>query len=121
MIVITRGQQNDIYCTPYENGGGVVWSWYIIRFTNRSTNEFAEISFQDESTTLRYQKLVLYNTDDFTTYSNGFWEYEIYGSNEGFLPDTNILESGYMLLKNSSNFEPIEYNEQSNTFKAYNG
>jgi hypothetical protein len=121
MIVITRGQQNDIYCTPYENAGGVVWSYYIMRFTNRSTNEFVQIAFQDLSTTLRYQKLRLANTNNFTTYSEGFWTYQIYGSALGLTPNTPILETGYMLLKNSTNFEPEEYNEQSNIFKAYNG
>jgi hypothetical protein len=127
MIVLTTNAANEIYCTPYENADGVIWDFFILRFTNRTTQSVVEIlEVEDVSTTLRYQKFLIdvapFNSSTlFEDEINGFWSYEIYGSIGGITPNTPALETGYMLLKNSTNFEPMEYNEQSNTFKAYNG
>lgn len=128
MIVLTRyaSQTNTIYTTPYENADGVSWTYYIFLFTNRITSDTFEIALQDVSITKRYQQFSFdiypYNSStNLQDLDNGFWTYEIYGSNDGIIKDSLILETGYMLLKDEDEFAPTKYNEQSNQFVTYNG
>lgn len=128
MIVLTRyaSQINTIYTTPYENADGVSWTYYIFLFSNRITSDTFEIALQDVSITKRYQQFSFdiypYNSStNLQDLDNGFWTYEIYGSNDGIIKDSLILETGYMLLKDEDIFAPTKYNEQSNQFVTYNG
>ena len=129
MIILIKNSAitNEIYVTPYELSGGIYYDFWIIKFTNRVTQNIVELfEFEDESDTLRYQKFSVdvypFNSSTyFENEDNGLWSYEVYGSNDGSTKDSDILESGFMYLKNNDNFIPTTYNEQSNEFLTYNG
>ena len=128
MIILTKNiaTTNEIYVTPYELSGGIYYDFWIIKFTNRVTQNIVELPFEDESDTLRYQKFSVdiypFNGSNyFENEDNGLWSCEVYGSNDGSTKDSDILESGFMYLKNNDNFIPTTYNEQSNEFLTYNG
>jgi len=127
MIILIKNSESEIYVTPYELSGGVYYDFWIIKFTNRITQNIVELlELEDQSDTLRYQKfsISIYPFDSSTYFENedyGLWTYEVYGSNNGVTKDSDILESGFMYLKNNDNFIPTTYDEQSNEFLTYNG
>jgi hypothetical protein len=120
MIVLTKGQPSTIiFCTPAENSN-IVYQNYCFKFTNRSTQSVIEDNYSNQSATSRYQ-MFDFNASAFDNEDEGLWTYEIRGCDAQFQPIDPILESGYMYLKPSDNFEPTKYDEQINTFKTYNG
>lgn len=127
MIVLTKylNQPNFIYATPYELANEIDFPYYIFIFRNRLTGEVIQMGLENISATFRFQvfQLDVYpfnNSANFETNNNGFYTYEIYGSIDGVEIETEILETGFMLLKNDDKYEPTKYNEQDNTFITYN-
>ncbi|NBQ17057.1 hypothetical protein EBU24_01950, partial [bacterium] len=62
--------------------------------------------------------------DYFEDSETGFWTYDIYeqpSSSNLIITGLNKVENGYMYLNPAIVFEPVIYNEQSNTFITYNG
>jgi hypothetical protein len=120
MINLYIGQiSNPIYCTPDENSD-VAISFYYFKFVNRVTKDIVEMWLQNISTTERFQKFVITTDDFFNDKDGGMWTYTIQASNNNVVPTSDILETGYMYLHTEIT-EPVKYNEQSNTFKTYNG
>ena len=127
MIILTKylTQSNYIYATPYEKADGIDYQYYIFNFQNRLTGEVIQLGLENTSATLRYQvfKIDVYpfnNSSNFEDNNDGFYTYQIYGSYDGTEIETDILESGFMLLKKSDKYEPTKYNEQDNSFITYN-
>lgn len=121
MINLTKGNTNTIIVTPKENTT-TNYTFFKIVFTNRVTQDEVDFWFTNISTTDRYQKCTIVVNTYFLNFDEGFWTYEIFGcAVSGGVPTSSILESGYMYLRPATNYNPTEYNEQSNNFKTYNG
>jgi len=124
MIVITRNIANPItnviFLTLYEMQTSKT-AWYHFKFTNRITNDVVQFFKQDISTKLNYQKFEI-GSDLFDDVDTGYFTYEVKGANStGTAAVGGVIEVGYMNLLNDTTFEPVNYTEQSNQFKTYNG
>jgi hypothetical protein len=74
------------------------------------------------STTFRFEEFSIVTNTYFENENEGMWTYDVYGcATLGGTPNTPRLETGYMYLHPSVEFEPTKYNEQSNNFVIYNG
>ena len=122
MIILQKGNASEnIYFTAQENSA-VSLEWYWIEFTNRITQDVVIKKGKDDSTTARYQKLVVNTELLFDGYDEGFWSYNIWQWDEEEDEKIgDILESGFMYLYPATEFAPTKYNEQSNSFVTYNG
>ena len=122
MIILTKGNIEQVYCTPLENADSV-FSLFYFKFTNRITQSVVGIATSNISTFDRYQQFEI-DTEDFENEDTGFWTYEIrqWDDNaEEPSPIGPILESGYMYLNPANTYEPTKYDEQDNSFITYNG
>jgi len=121
MILLTRNTTNYIYVTPSENTD-LVRTIFKFIFTNRVTKDIKEVWKTNNSITERYQVFSINVNTEFANLDNGFYDYQIYGcATIGGTPNTPLLESGFMYLRNNTAFVPDKYNGQSNTFVTYNG
>jgi hypothetical protein len=122
MIILNLGENSEmIRVTPLENSATTPAFYYFL-FVNRITNDEVDMWLTNVSTTARYQKFQINTENLFGDYDTGFWSYTIQGASvNNVVPTTPILESGYMYLYPETEFNPTEYNEQSNQFKTYNG
>lgn len=85
-----------------------------------------EIAFvtTNASTSARYDYFSLVVNTHFANAETGFWTYDIYeqASSSGTSPvGKNKVETGLMYLHPADTYEPMQYDEQDNTFKTYNG
>lgn len=121
MIILTKGNNStEIYVTPAENTTEV-FIYFYFKFTNRITKSIVETYYEDTSTLNRYQKFDI-DAAIFENEDTGFWTYEIRGYDyDTGEPVGDVLESGFMYLNPAQTFEPIKYDEQSNSFLTYNG
>lgn len=123
MIVLTKGEEQRIYFTGTENCL-LVAPYFLFIFTNRITNEVVKFIAQNQSDSKRYDYTQQVVDDYFADSETGFWTYDIYeqATNQGMdIEGKHKVETGLMYLHPVDTFTPIEYNEQDNTFKTYNG
>lgn len=123
MIVLTKGEVKDVIITGSENCV-LINPYFLFVFINRITKEEVKFVLENQSETLRYDKVTIDVTYWFEASETGFWTYNVYEQ----LSDSNLdisglnkIETGYMYLNPSITFEPATYNNQSNTFVTYNG
>jgi len=123
MIVLTKGETQTIYFTATENCL-LTNPYFLLYFINRVTQEVVTFVGTNESLTARYDAVTFHINDYFRYSETGFWTYNIYEQstniNNGIV-GLNKVEDGYMYLNPATEFVPIKYDEQSNTFITYNG
>jgi hypothetical protein len=119
MLNIIKDQTNTLYLTlsELENQPS---EYYYFLFTNRATKSTKTLFLENISTKDNFQKFEV-DGSEFDGLDTGLWSYEVNASNvdEDILGE--VLESGFMSLKNSTTFQPESYNEQNNTYHTYNG
>lgn len=123
MIVLTKGETQNVYFTGTENCL-LTNPYFLFIFTNRVTGEAISFITMNESTSARYDYFSLIVNDQFEDSETGFWTYDIYEQStpNGTSPTgKNKVETGLMYLHPVDTYNPIEYDEQDNTFKTYNG
>lgn len=124
MIVLIRNIDNPITNTMYltlSEYQTAPTTWYYFKFTHRVTRDLVTIYLQNISTKSNFQKFEI-ESDEFNDVDKGYFTYEVKAANNtGTAVVGDVLESGYMFLKDSTAFAPTKYNEQSNNFKTYNG
>lgn len=123
MIVLTKGEEQIIYFTGTENCL-LTNPYFLFVFTNRVTNEVVKFITANQSTSPRYDYTQQAVDDYFADSETGFWTYDIYeqATNSGMdIAGKNKVETGLMYLHPADTFTPIEYDEQDNSFKTYNG
>lgn len=123
MIVLTKGETQNVYFTGTENCL-LTNPYFLFIFTNRVTGEAISFIATNESTSARYDYFSLIVNDQFEDSETGFWTYDIYEQStpNGTSPTgKNKVETGLMYLHPADTYNPIEYDEQDNTFKTYNG
>jgi hypothetical protein len=123
MIILTKGETQNVIFTATENCL-LVSPYFLFVFTNRVTLEEIKLVFENQSSTKRYDYIDLSVDDYFADSETGFWTYDIYEQDDPV--DTTItgkhkVETGLMYLHPADTYEPIEYNDQDNSFKTYNG
>jgi hypothetical protein len=123
MITLTKGEELNVYFTGTENCL-LVSPYFLFVFTNRVTKEEVKFVSTNQNNTARCDFIELTVNDFFADSETGFWTYNIYEQEDP--ADTTItgkhkVESGLMYLHPADTYEPIEYNEQDNSFKTYNG
>lgn len=123
MIVLTKGETQNIYFTGTENCL-LTNPYFLFIFTNRITEEVVSLVFENQSNSERYDFIDISVDDYFANSETGFWTYDIYEQVDpsGTSPiGKNKVETGLMYLHPADTFEPIKYDEQDNSFKTYNG
>jgi hypothetical protein len=121
MINLTKGNTNTIIVTLKEKTPLVI-SYFKFIFTHRITQNVVNVWLTNTSTTNRYQRFSIVTNTYFENEDCGMYSYDVYGcATIGGTPNTPSLETGYMYLHPSVEFEPTKYNEQSNNFVTYNG
>jgi len=123
MIVLTKGETQNVYFTATENCL-LVDPFFLFVFTNRITNEVVSLIFENQSNSLRYDMIEMSVADYFEDSETGFWTYDIYeqATDSGTsITGKHKVETGLMYLHPADTFAPIEYDEQDNSFKTYNG
>jgi hypothetical protein len=117
---ITTPITNNIYLTLSEKQVSPT-TWYYFIFVHRVTKESVSIYLQNISTKDNFQKFEI-GSDEFGTFDAGYYTYSVKAANNnGTAQVGDVLETGYMLLKDVASAGPVRYNEQSNQFKTYNG
>jgi hypothetical protein len=123
MIVLTKGETQDIYFTATENCL-LTNPYFLLNFTNRVTQEVVTFVETNRSLTARYDSVRFDVNLYFEDAETGFWTYEIFETDDDTVTSStglNKVEDGYMYLNPEIPFEPIKYDEQSNSFITYNG
>jgi len=123
MIVLTKGEEQNVIFTGTENCL-LTAPYFLFVFTNRVTSEVVKFVSTNQNNNARYDYIELVVNDYFANSETGFWTYDIYEQEDP--SDTTItgkhrVETGLMYLHPTDTFTPIEYNEQDNSFKTYNG
>ena len=121
MITLIKGQENTIYYTASENKllGD---PFFLFVFTNTVGENVIAIPVENVSTSARYDKSVIETSGTFDDEDAGYWTYKIYEQESPSNEDPtglNLVEEGYMNLKEATEFEFSEYDEQDNSFKTY--
>jgi hypothetical protein len=123
MIVLTKGESQVVYFTGTENCL-LTNPYFLFIFTNRVTKEVVSLVFENLSNSTRYDMIDISVTDYFEESETGFWTYDIYeqtSPSDTTTTGKNKVETGLMYLHPADTYNPIEYDEQDNTFKTYNG
>lgn len=123
MIVLRKGNTETVYFTGTEKAT-LTDPKFLITFTNRETLEVVIVPVTNISTTARYDEGSIVVNTYFSTSTTGFYEYSIKeytGTYPGSPTYGVVVETGYMYLNPAVDFTPTEYDDQSNTFKTYNG
>lgn len=123
MIVLTKGEELNVIFTGTENCL-LTTPYFLFVFTNRTTQEIVKFVSTNQSNTDRYDYIELTVNDYFTDSETGFWTYDIYEQEDPSDTTTtgkHKVETGLMYLHPADTYQPIEYNEQDNSFKTYNG
>jgi len=124
MIVLTRNINapitNTFVLTLSEHQAAAT-AYYHFTFIHRVTQDEVDVYLENISTKSNFQKFQL-DSDEFDDVDLGYYTYEARAANStGTAIVGGILETGYMVLKDSETFAPTKYDEQSNQFKTYNG
>ncbi len=123
MINLRKGNTEIVYFTGREKAT-LSNPKFLITFTNRETLEIVIVPVVNTSTTERYDKVSIHVNTYFSESTTGFYEYsikEFTGSYPASPTYGVVVETGYMYLSPQTNFAPVEYSDQLNTFKTYNG
>ena len=123
MIVLTKGEEQNMIFTGTENCL-LTAPYFLFVFTNRVTTEQVKFVSFNQSNTARYDFIYLTVNDYFANSETGFWTYDIYeqeSNSDTSISGKNKVETGLMYLHPQDTFTPIEYDEQDNSFKTYNG
>lgn len=123
MIVLTKGESQIVYFTGTENCL-LTNPYFLFIFTNRVTQEVVSLVFENLSNSSRYDMIDISVADYFEDSETGFWTYDIYeqtSPSDTTTAGKNKVETGLMYLHPAETYEPIQYDEQDNTFKTYNG
>ena len=123
MIVLTKGESQVVYFTGTENCL-LTNPYFLFIFTNRVTQEVVSLVFENLSNSSRYDMIDISVADYFEDSETGFWTYDIYeqtSPSDTTTAGKNKVETGLMYLHPAETYEPIQYDEQDNTFKTYNG
>ena len=123
MIVLTKGEEQNVYFTGTENCL-LTAPYFLFVFTNRTTNDEVKFVATNTSDTKRYDIFELTVDDHFENELEGFWTYDIYeqtSSSDTTTTGKNKVETGLMYLHPAESYTPTKYDEQSNEFTAYNG
>ena len=123
MIVLTKGEEQNVFFTGTENCQ-LTAPYFLFVFTNRITTEEVKFVSDNQSTTARFDYIYLVVNEYFLNSETGFWTYDIYEQASPTGTSTtgkNKVETGLMYLHPADTYSPIEYNEQDNSFKTYNG
>lgn len=121
MIVLTKGEEQRIYFTGTENCL-LTNPFFLFVFTNRITQDVVKFIAANQSEVKRYDYTQQVVDDYFDNAVEGFWTYDIYeqATNSGMeIENKNKVETGLMYLHPADTYQPIEYNEQDNSFKTY--
>lgn len=122
MLSLTKGQTQTVYFTGTEKTT-LVAPYFLFIFTHRVTGEIVKVMATNTSTTNRYNKFSMVVNTNFSTSTEGLWEYEVRekASNVDLTVAGTIVEQGFMTLSPATPFTPTEYSSQDNTFTTYNG
>ena len=131
MLNITKNLAENIYFTGSENVT-IANPFYLFVFTHKTTLEEIIFFSNNISTTKRVNIITearlpgeseIPINEAFLNSTLGFWGYEIYQKeiDTDFTKTGIILESGFMVLHPESVTLPVEYTDQNNEFKVYNG
>jgi len=122
MINLRKGNTEVIYFTGTENAT-LTNPYFLFIFTNRATKEVVKVMVTNTSTSSRYDKGSVVVNTYFSNQDNGLWDYEVRekASASDMTVSGTVVEQGFMLLKPATDFAPSVYDDQSNTFKTYNG
>ena len=123
MIVLTKGEEQNVYFTGTENCL-LTAPYFLFVFTSRLTNDEVKFVTSNQSNTKRYDWIYLTVNDYFENSVDGFWTYDIYeqeDSSDTSITGKNKVENGLMYLHPAEAYEPTKYSEQTNEFTAYNG
>jgi hypothetical protein len=122
MLHIYKGTNNNLIFTGLELAT-LTNPYYLFIFTS-ATEENVIFVGTNISTDDRYQKVLVLNSV-FINKESGTWRYRIReqasptNTNEAL--SGNIVEEGFMYLHDATAFQPVQYNQQDNEFKTYNG
>jgi hypothetical protein len=120
MINLKKGVTSTVYFTGTEKAT-LTNPRFLFVFLNRGSKVTFKVNVANTSTDARYDKAVI-NSSVTADYEPALYEYTIYEkSNTDTTESGTIVETGYMILRAASEFEMTEYNEQTNTFKVYDG
>lgn len=121
MITLTKGY-DDVEIKFSNKGNLIGANFYYFKFTNRTTLDEVDCWVEPEGTnTDRWELCLISTLDLFEGYPEGFWTYEIYVTTVDELPTEPMIESGLMYLYPYTEYSPIKYDDQNNTFVVYNG
>jgi hypothetical protein len=122
MLHIYKGTNNNLIFTGLELA--TLTNPYYLFIFDSATEENVIFVGTNISTDDRYQKVLVLNSV-FINKESGTWRYRIReqasSSNTDEALSGNIVEEGFMYLHDATTFQPVEYNQQDNEFKTYNG
>ena len=122
MLHITKDSATNLIFTGKELAT-LTNPYYLIIFTS-ATEEVIKFVGTNTSTTDRFQKIAV-TARRFSEAEAGTWRYRIReqasSTNTDEALSGNIVEEGFMYLDNNTTFTPVEYNDQDNEFKTYDG
>ena len=122
MLHITKDSATSLIFTGKELAT-LTNPYYLMIFTS-ATEEVIKFVGTNTSTTDRFQKVAV-TARRFSESEAGTWRYRIReqasSSNTDEALSGKIVEEGFMYLDNNSTFTPVEYNDQNNEFKTYDG
>jgi hypothetical protein len=95
---------------------------FLFVFTHRASGEVVKVNVANTSTSDRYDQCSIVVNNLFTDKTAGLWTYIVREKADQSTTETgNVVETGYMFLKDATDFEPEQYTEQSNDFTIYAG
>jgi len=125
MLHITKLANSVLYYTASENTT-IDTTNFLFIFEHRATLEkIILLLTNDNGIDYRFDvSTIEADNHEFDDATEGLWKYTI-RQKPASNPDTTetglIVETGYMMLHPSTEFEPTIYDEQLNTFTIYNG
>lgn len=118
MLIIDKTITNELYLTLSELQAAPS-DFYQFTITNRATKETASFTWENTSDVTYWQYFEV-DGSELDDYNTGLYSYEVKAVEDGD-PVGDVLEYGYLELRNGSAFSPTGYTEQNNLFKVYNG
>jgi len=120
MLHLTKGNTDSIYYTASENAT-ISSPRFLFIFEHRASDGKVLINLNPERYSRYDYNQIVVNTY-FANAIEGLWKYTIRQKADTSTTETGtIVETGYMMLHPSTEFEPTIYDEQLNTFTIYNG
>lgn len=121
MIHLRKGQTQTVYFTGREKAT-LSNPRFLFVFTHRASGEVVKVNVANTSTSDRYDQCSIVVDNLFTDKTAGLWTYIVREKADQSTTETgNVVETGYMFLKDATDFEPEQYTEQSNDFTIYAG